>query len=81
MHDETEAIRRKEQAEINAAAGPRAELEARHGQVWDTGELQRDFDVIGFMAPYVVVSRKADGKKGSLQFQHTPRFYFNFSLD
>lgn len=30
------------------------------------------------MAPLVVVRRKADGVKGSLEFQHNPRFYFNF---
>jgi hypothetical protein len=35
--------------------------------------------VIGFMAPLVVVRRKHDGKKGSLEFQHSPRFYFGFS--
>ena len=31
------------------------------------------------VAPFVVVRRKGDGKKGSLEFQHQPRFYFNFS--
>lgn len=78
MHDETEQVRREMVAEINSNAGERAELEARHGQVWDTSELQRDFDVLGFMAPLVVVRRKSDGAKGSLEFQHNPRFYFNF---
>jgi hypothetical protein len=33
------------------------------------------------MAPFVVVRRKADGRKGSLEFQHHPRFYFNFMPD
>ena len=79
MYDGTEQVRRQMVAEINANAGERAELEARYGQVWDTSELQRDFDVIGFMAPLVVVIRKSDGVKGSLEFQHNPRFYFNFS--
>ena len=79
MHDETEQVRRQMVQEINSNAGERAELEARHGQVWDTAELQRDFDVIGFMAPFVVAIRKSDGVKGSLKFQHNPRFYFNFS--
>jgi len=79
MFDETEAIRREMLAEINANAGSRTELEARYGQVWDTQELQQDFDVIGFLAPLVVVRRKSDGVKGSLEFQHGPeRFYFNF---
>jgi hypothetical protein len=40
--------------------------------------MGQDFEAIGFMAPFVVVRRLADGKKGSLEFQHDPRFYFNF---
>jgi hypothetical protein len=45
---------------------------------WNTEELQRDFEVLGFSAPFVVVKRKSDGKKGSLQFQHSPRIYFHW---
>jgi hypothetical protein len=41
-------------------------------------ELQQDFEVLGFMAPFVVVRRKSDGVRGSLTFQHTPRLYFDF---
>jgi hypothetical protein len=37
--------------------------------------------VTGFAAPYVVVTRRADGQGGSLEFQHRPRFYFNFVPD
>jgi len=77
--DATEPYRRRRLAEINAQAGSREALEAQHGQVWDTQELGRDFEVIGFMAPFVAVRRKTDGKKGSLEFQHNPRFYFGFS--
>jgi len=65
-------------AEINAEPGSREALEAQYGQVWDTQQLAGDFEVIGFMAPFVVVRRRADGMKGSLEFQHMPRFYFNF---
>ena len=79
MHDPTEAIRRERLAEINAEPGSRQALEAQYGQVWDTQELSRDFEVEGFMAPLVVVRRKADGRLGSLEFQHQPRFYFSFS--
>jgi hypothetical protein len=78
MSDPTESIRRQQLAEINAQPGSREALEAQHGQVWDTQELGRDFTVEGFMAPYVAVSRKADGRRGSLMFQHSPRFYFGF---
>ena len=78
MTDPTESTRRREVAEINADPGSREFLEATHGQVWDTKEMQQDFDAIGFMAPYIVVTRKSDGQKGTLTFQHSPRFYFNF---
>jgi len=78
MTDPTEAIRRQQLAEINAEPGSREALEAKHGQVWDTQELGRDFNVEGFPAPSVVVRRKADGQRGSLLFQHQPRLYFSF---
>ena len=78
MSDPTEAIRHQLVAEINAEPGSREALEALHGQVWNTEELSRDFEVIGFMAPVIAVVRKSDGVKGSLFFQHRPRFYFNF---
>jgi hypothetical protein len=78
MSDPTEAVRRERLVEINAEPGSRAALEARYGKVWDTDELAEEFEVIGFMAPVVVVWRIGDGKKGSLEFQHDPRFYFNF---
>jgi hypothetical protein len=45
---------------------------------WDTRQLQEDFHVQGFAAPYVVVTRKSDGVRGTLQFNHDPRIYFNF---
>jgi hypothetical protein len=79
MPDETEPYRRQRIAEINAEPGSREALEAQHGQVWNTAELSQDFDVIGFLAPYVVVRRKNDGKKSSLEFRHSPRFYFGFA--
>ena len=78
MSDPTESIRRERVAEINAEPGSREALETEYGQIWSTDELSRDFEVLGFMAPLVVVRRKSDGRKGSLEFQHSPRFYFNF---
>ena len=67
--------------EINAVPGSREALEASHGQVWDTDELRADFTVDGFMAPMVVVRRTADGVRGTMMFQHRPRFYFGFQAD
>jgi len=81
MSDTTEPIRRQRLVEINAEPGSREALESEHEQVWDTTELADDFIVQGFLAPYVAVKRKSDGRKGSLEFQHRPRFYFNFVSD
>ncbi len=78
MTDPTEDIRRQMLAEINTVPGSREYLDAKHGQVWDTQQLSDDFEVLGFMAPLVVVRRRSDGVKGSLMFQHSPRFYFGF---
>jgi hypothetical protein len=81
MADETEAIRRAQVALINAEPGSREALEAEYGQVWDTQEMQRDFEAVGFMAPYIVVRERKTGTKGSLMFQHSPRFYFKWQAD
>jgi len=81
MSDSTESIRREMVNEINSDPSSREGLSHLHGQVWDTDELGRDFEVTGFMAPFVVVKRKADGIVGSLEFQHHPRFYYNFKED
>ena len=78
MPDATESARRQRLSEINSQPGSRVALEAQHGQVWNTEELSRDFEAIAFLAPFIVVRRKADGQKGSMEFQHDPRFYFGF---
>jgi hypothetical protein len=76
VNDPTEDIRRQRLVEINAVQGSREALEAEYGQVWTTQELAETFEIIGFLAPLVVVRRRSDGVKGSLEFQHQPRFYF-----
>jgi len=75
MNDPTETLRRQWATEINADPTGRKALEAKYGQVWNTQELTRDFEVLGFAAPLVSVRRKSDGQKGALEFQHHPRFY------
>jgi hypothetical protein len=81
VEDPTENIRKELVAEINAEPGSREALEKAYGKVWDTEQLSQDFSVTGFMAPFVVVKRKSDNKVGSLEFQHMPRFYYNFKED
>ena len=45
---------------------------------WTTAELQDDFEVEGFGGGLCVVRRRSDNQRGSLQFDHMPRLYFNF---
>lgn len=56
----------------------RKELEKLYGEVYDTKELMEHFIVEIFLAPFITVTRRADGVKGSMEFQHRPRFYFDF---
>jgi hypothetical protein len=79
--DVTEQVRRELVAEINANPGDRAALEKLYGKVWSLEELSAEYVISGFMSPFVVVKRKVDGVVGSMEFQHMPRFYFNFSED
>ena len=59
----------------------RARLSELYGadNVWDTQELQKLYEVRSFLAPFVMVTRKSDGAKGAIEFQHWPRFYFGFT--
>lgn len=59
----------------------RAEIEPRYGQCWNTEELQREFTVHSFLAPFVSVTRKSDGVKGTMIFEHSPRIYYSFAKD
>ena len=61
------------------ASGQPAQDERHADQRWTTSELQEEFSVLGFAAPFVVVRRKVDGVKGSLEFTHSPRVYFNWT--
>ena len=77
MDDPTESIRRERLAGNQHQLSQPREMEAAYGKVWDTQQLAEDFSITGFLAPFVVVRRKADGVVGSLEFQHLPRLFFN----
>jgi len=79
--DVTELIRREAVGAINHQPGSREDLESKHEQVWDSDQLRERFWVHSFLAPCVSVTRKSDGAKGTLFFQHSPRFYFDFKED
>ena len=86
MNDITELPRRIMVNEINSKtqgeskSDTRLRLEADYGQdnVWDTSEVSKIFSIEGFMAPFCVVVRKSDLVKGSVEFTHSPRLYYNF---
>lgn len=75
MSDSTENIRR----EMIASDQPRKDLRAAVER-YDTQELQRNFEVLAFASPFVIARRRSDGVKGSLEFTHSPRVYFNFEV-
>ena len=72
MTDPTEDMRRELQAAVNSGEIP------PEGQTWTTEQLREEFEVEGFMAPFVVVRRKRDGVRGTLMFLHAPRVFFDF---
>lgn len=76
--DLTEDIRKELRTAINIQSRERPALEEAFGDVWDTAQLQNDFKMRSFSAPFVVVTRKADDQEGFLTFQHYPRFYWGF---
>lgn len=75
--DPTETTRR----DMIASGQPAADLAADKGQRWTTAEMTAAFAVQGFLAPFVVVIRKADGKTGTLEFARDgdgTRYYFGW---
>ena len=56
-------------------------LKAEHGRLWTAGEMSKEFEAIGFSAPFIVVRRRSDGVKGTLMFCHSPRYYFSWQED
>ena len=84
MNDPTEPFRREAVARINSEVEvdnedwERVRLEAKYGKVYNTQEVQAEFEIEGFMAPYVVCTSRRTKERGTMEFQHQPRLYFNF---
>ena len=78
MYDPTENNRRYLVNQLNstAAEDKKAAIHKYGEPVWTTDELREEFEVESFAAPFIIVRRKSDGKKGSITFQHQPRLYF-----
>ena len=70
--DDTEDIRRTRLATNGAVqsldpVAERKRLEHEHRKVWDAAQLAADFEVLGFMAHYVIVQCRSDAVKASLE--------------
>jgi pterin-4a-carbinolamine dehydratase len=76
MSDPTEDFRR-EMIDTDQPARDLAQADRR----WTTEQLKNEFIVTSFLAPFVFVTRIADGARGTMEFTHSPRFYFNFRED
>jgi hypothetical protein len=81
VQDPTENTRRAMVQEINSDPNLVSDLEKAKEKTWTTDELRAEFEVIGFMAPFVAVRRLTDGRKGSMLFKHSPRIYYGFQED
>ena len=81
LYDPGDAPDPTEQARRELIPRMPAELAAarvRGEPVWTADEMARDFEALGFMAPFVVVRRLADNVRGTLMFTDHPRYYFGW---
>ena len=49
-----------------------------YGETLTTDQLQEAYKVIGFGYGFVAVENIETGEKGSFDFDHSPRLYFNY---
>lgn len=78
---DVESLRRELVSRVNSTVSSRSTLEATFGRVWDASELTAEFEVEAFLAPVACVRRRATGERGTLLFQHLPRFYWGWQKD
>ena len=69
-------MKQKQTSQADIPPTTREELAARHGQVWDTAELAREFVVTAIIDGSLVVRRKSDGSVGTLMYQDSLRYYY-----
>jgi hypothetical protein len=84
MHDPTEETRKAmllgQQTILAEFTDEQIEEDMRKGypDACNTKELQEQYRVTSFLAPFVSVVRRSDGVKGTLRFIHQPRIYYGF---
>ena len=79
----------------HGAALLKERLKAEHGTAYDLGEAKREFKFIGVLNPckfaskmeleddgtgIILLTRRSDGKIGSLLFRNEPRLYFRLQI-
>jgi len=52
------------------------ELFKEYGTVYNIEQVQKVFQIEGFLAPFCTAIERSTLKKCVLQFQHDPRFYW-----
>lgn len=60
---------------------PKETLEEIHGEIWTPEEFGHEFEIIGLFVSPMIVRRILDGAKGTIEFQDSPRYYFNFQME
>lgn len=73
-----DSIRKEMTSIINSNPKTREEIAKKYGEVYDCEDIHTAYEIIAFAAPFVYVHNIATGMKGTLMFQHHPRFYFSF---
>lgn len=63
---------------VSAETATRKVLETKYGKVWNTEELSEEYEQTGSLGLVILVRRRSDGRNGSMEFHHSPRFYFHF---
>jgi hypothetical protein len=71
------AVRRK----MIESGQPARDFAADLDEKLDSAALAAKYDVLSFAAPFVIVKRRSDGVVGTLEFTHSPRWYFGWKPD
>ena len=50
-------------------------------EVWNTEEVQKEFEILGFKKPFALAIRKSDGARGTFLFQTMPKLFFSWSQE
>lgn len=46
--------------------------------VWTTTDVSHEFSIEGFATPFLIVKRKSDGVRGTVEWTGNPKVYFDF---